>query len=763
MSLAPYSAFLERKLLTASDDGIEVQEDSPHLFPFQRAVVEWAARKGKAAVFLQTGLGKSRIQLRWAHHIPGPVLIFAPLAVTHQTVREAGRIDLDGVTYCRRQEDVCSKITVANYEMLEAFDPGYFAGVAIDESAILKSFTGKTKRALVERFIQTPYRLALTATPAPNDHMELGNHAQFLGVMESNEMLARWFINDSMQAGRYRLKQHGAADFWRWLASWGVCATLPSDLGDFDDEGFVLPPLVTQFHSVSDPDRAHERGKLFLGDGSVSATEMWRDKAETAPARCARAAELVATKPAVPWIIWCETNDEADRLKRLILDSIEVRGSESVDAKEAKLELFATGQARILVTKPSIAGHGLNFQHCADVVFCGLTYSFERFYQATRRTWRYGQTRPVTAHLVSAESDMGIIEALDRKRDDHEQMQREMVRATARYGLGVSLSRRQLMAVEQDTWTDENWTLHLGDCVEQLRRMPDESIDLAVYSPPFSTLYIYSDSIADMGNSANHAEFFEHLAWMVREQLRVTRPGRLTCVHCKDLPLYMNRDGAAGLYDFPGALVRCYEEAGWTFHSRVTIWKDPVTEMQRTKNHGLLHRNFTDRSEVVRQGMADYVLVFRAWKGEIPDKQIQRKVKASDGYIGEQGPAHWKDDRDYSIQVWQRYASPVWFDIQQPRILPYTGARSPEDEKHICALQLDVIDRCIWLWSNPGEVVLDPFAGIGSTGYCAIKLGRRFVGIELKRSYAETATRHLERACIEMRQGSLLDMLDSPD
>lgn len=751
-----YTAFLERKLVTASDEGIEVSEQSPHLFPFQRAVVEWACRKGRAAVFLQTGLGKTRIQLQWAFHLPGPVLILAPLGVTHQTVREARRIGLDA-SYRRRQEDVTDQITVANYEMLDAFDPSYFAGVALDESSILKSFTGKTKRALLESFSQTPYRLALTATPAPNDHMELGNHAAFLGVMESNEMLARWFINDTMRAGAYRLKQHGAQDFWRWLASWAVCATVPSDLGDYSDEGYILPPLTTEFHPVTDLDRAHERGKLFLGDGSVSATEMWKDKSETAAARCERGAELVATKPDVPWIVWCETNDEADRLRKLIPDCVEVRGAESVEQKEAKLDAFATGAERVLVTKPSIAGHGLNFQHCAEVVFIGLTYSFERVYQAIRRTHRFGQTKPVTVHLVSAESDVGIIEALGRKQRDHEEMQHEMVAATARYGLGAAHSRRNLKSVEEEVFEGEDWTIKLGDNVAWLRRQPDNSIDESVFSPPFSNLYIYSDSVADMGNSADHDEFFAHMAYMIRELHRVTKPGRLACVHCKDLPLYRNRDGDFGLYDFPGDLVRCFEDAGWTFHSRITIWKDPVTEMQRTKNHGLLHKNFTERGEVCRQGMADYVLVFgaRRGKGEVPDKQIRRALTNGDGYIGTERPERAQSDRDWSIQTWQRYASPVWFDVHQPRVLPYVNARSPEDEKHICPLQLDVIDRCIELWSQPGELVLDPFSGIGSTGYCALKMHRRYLGLELKRGYVETAARHMQAAIDERRQAQL--------
>jgi DNA modification methylase len=303
----------------------------------------------------------------------------------------------------------------------------------------------------------------------------------------------------------------------------------------------------------------------------------------------------------------------------------------------------------------------------------------------------------------------------------------------------------------------ETFALYNGDCVEVIKGIPDGSVDFSVYSPPFSNLYIYSDSVADMGNSASDDEFMEHYLFLIHEKYRVTRAGRLTAVHCKDLPMYHNRDGAAGLKDFPGMIIRAHENAGWVYHSRVTIWKDPVIEMQRTKNHGLLHKNFTSRAEVCRQGMADYLIVFRKWDGvngtesPVPVKQNR---KAGD-YVGERPPEYFEDQRDYSIQVWQRYASPVWFDINQTRVLNYQMAKEDQDEKHICPLQLDVIERAIDLWTNPGEVVLSPFAGIGSEGYCAIKRGRKFIGIELKESYFDWASKNLKQAEDESRQVDL--------
>lgn len=295
--------------------------------------------------------------------------------------------------------------------------------------------------------------------------------------------------------------------------------------------------------------------------------------------------------------------------------------------------------------------------------------------------------------------------------------------------------RGDVMRMEQGA----DWTLYHGDCVRVVGQLPDDSIGLSVFSPPFSNLYIYSDYVEDMGNCANHDEFFSQFEYLIEQLLRVTIPGRVCAVHCKDLPLYKGRDGSAGLFDFPGRCVESFTKMGWTFHSRVTIWKDPVIEMQRTKNHGLLYKQLRKDSCASRMGMADFVLAFRKWSGT--EGEFPMPVE------------HTRESFD--LDQWQKWASPVWMDIRQTNVLQYRDAKDDEDERHICPLQLDVIERCLVLWSNPGDLVLSPFAGIGSEGYQALKLRRRFVGAELKDSYFEVACRNLQAATQERNQGEL--------
>jgi hypothetical protein len=427
-----YQTFLAKRTAQAPAAGFEVAPGDlhPSLFPFQRDAVRLALARGRAALFEDTGLGKSRQILEWmrlvARHTGGRCLLIVPLAVAHQFVRdEAPAIGVEFV-YARSQAEADAtgcRLVVTNYDRAEAFDPATFAGVALDEADIIANFVGATNRRLTAMFKATPYKLVATATPAPNDLIELGRCSEFLGVMESGEMLTRYFIRDSQSAATLRLRRWAAAGpFWDWLISWAVCIGLPSDLGDYSDEGYILPPLTVEQHMVDvDYSTAQASGQLFPGTRQ-SATQLWATKRTTLTERCGLSANLVAQKPADPWVVWCSTDEESRLLCKLIPDAVEVKGSHTPEQKEERLRAFSAGDARVIVTKPKIAGMGLNWQHCADMVYCSPTFSFKYFYQGLRRIYRFRQLRPVTCHVVIAETEESVIAAVDRKQQQHREL-----------------------------------------------------------------------------------------------------------------------------------------------------------------------------------------------------------------------------------------------------------------------------------------------------------------------------------------------------
>lgn len=426
-----YNEFLARKAPRAQTVGIEPGPMPGHVFDFQAHCIEFELRQGRAGCFRDTGLGKTIDELEFSRQAERatnkPSLIFTPLAVTKQIEREGHRFSYD-CRVIRDQSQVRSGINIINYDRLDKIDPSAFGSVVLDEGSILKSFTGATTRALIQAFSGTRFKLSATATPAPNDHMELGQQCEFLGIMASNEMLARWFISDQTEMGRYRLKRYGEGSFWDWMASWARMAGSPDDLG-FDGSRFVLPPLHVTRHRTHGEVNPPKDG-LFAAD--VSATNMFNLKRQTTEARADAVAELVLENKN-QWVIWCDTNFEADAIRaRLGGDCVEVRGSQTIEEKEEKIDAFALGHARNIVTKSSITGYGCNWQHCHNTVFVGRTFSYEDWYQAIRRMWRFGQKETVEAHLIVAEGEDQIGRVIDRKAEDHAAMKRSMADAMRR-------------------------------------------------------------------------------------------------------------------------------------------------------------------------------------------------------------------------------------------------------------------------------------------------------------------------------------------
>lgn len=718
-----YAAFLGTKRRAVDAAGLDVLPPiNDALFPFQRDIAAWALRMGRCAIFAECGLGKTLMQLEWAAHVPPDVLLLTPLAVSHQTEKEAARFGYDAAVSGDGTKR--GKITITNYQKLEKFDLSQFGAVVLDESSILKAFDGKTRTTLIESFAATPYRLCCTATPAPNDHMELGNHSEFLGVMSRAEMLATFFVHDGGDTSQWRLKGHAVADFWRWVAGWAAMIRKPSDLG-YPDDGFALPPLHIHEHLIETGQR--ESGLLFV-DAAKGLEAQRKARRATLAARVEKAAELAAGDD--PCMVWCELNDEGDALARSIDGAVQVAGADSDDDKASKLDAFTDGAARVMVSKPKIAGFGMNWQHCASTVFVGVSNSYEQFYQAVRRFWRFGQTKPVHVHCVTTDLEVGVLENIKAKQAAADAMAEEMVKHMKEtMKQNIYGQPRQEDKYERDADEGKGWTLYRGDSCEVVREMPDNSVHYSIFSPPFASLYTYSNSPRDMGNCRDHAEFYGHFKFLVDELLRVTMPGRLLSFHCMNLPTSKERDGVIGITDFRGILIKLFTDAGWIYHSEVCIWKDPVTAMQRTKALGLLHKQIKKDSCMSRQGIADYLVTMRK-PGDNPERVTHT-------------------NETFPVEVWQRYASPVWTDINPSDTLQYRSARESEDERHICPLQLQVIRRAVHLWTNPGDVVLSPFAGIGSEGYVAIEEGRKFVGIELKASYFGQARKNLMAAEIK--------------
>lgn len=428
--LAEYRSFIASRSVAVGNGGFAARPINDHAKKHQRAVVDYALTKGKSAAFLDTGLGKSFIELEFARQCAEetgkPSLILTPLAVAGQMVREGQKFGIDA-RQIREQHEVGAGVMVANYERLAKLDPEYFGAVVLDESSILKSYAGKTRATIQAAFADTQYKLAATATPSPNDHTELGNHAEFLGVMRQQEMLSKWFINDTSTASQeWRLKGHAQEDFWRWVASWARCATLPSDLGG-DDAGYILPEIDRHIHEVTADRQADVAQGMLFRIPELSATSFHQEKRLTLTERCERAAELATHDD--PVTVWCETNEESDLLAKIVPGAVEVHGSLDADEKERRLLGFAAGDHRAIVTKPKLAGFGVNWQHCAHAVFASISFSYEQHYQAVRRSHRFGQSQIVRNDVVISDTEAAIWNVINEKSAKHDEMKRRMADA----------------------------------------------------------------------------------------------------------------------------------------------------------------------------------------------------------------------------------------------------------------------------------------------------------------------------------------------
>ncbi|MBW2005793.1 MAG: hypothetical protein JRI72_14565 [Deltaproteobacteria bacterium] len=648
------------------------------------------------------------------------------------------KINID-VNYIRNHDQVNSLISITNYEMIDIFDFSKFRAVVLDESSILKAIGGKTKKKLTALCQNVQYKLSCTATPAPNDYIELGNQVEWLGICRASEMLAMFFINANKEltfsdgnkiyrkkgsnkgGTEWRVKHHAEQAFFQWLSSWAIALIKPSDLG-YDDDGFILPPLNLYPHFVTVDYKSEEQ--LFFSHirGLKDAANI---RKQTIINRLGKLQEIIKGSKE-QWIIWTGLSKESQIVSSAIEGSVEVKGDHPAEYKAKMFEDFQDGKYNILVTKPKIGGFGMNFQNAHNMVFFGLNYSWESYYQCIRRQWRYMQERPVNVYIIISDVEMSIYKEIKRKDALAKRLRQELIKQVKDYEKGeIRLKKQSIPEYQENKIYGHNWTAYNGDCVDVLKKLNEKSVDLSVYSPPFADLYTYTDTQRDLGNSKNWDEFIAHYVFVIRQVLRVTKPGRLSCVHVSDIPAMAQKDGYIGVRDFPGAVIKAHKKEGWTFYGRCFIQKNPQAQAIRTHSKALLFVQMRKDSADSRPALVDQILLFK---------------KPGENLI----PVMPVKNNELDNETWIEWANGIWTGISETNTLQYSKARGVDDEKHICPLQLETIERCIKLYSNPGETVLSPFAGIGSEGYQAIKFNRKTILIELKKEYFNVLQRNIK-------------------
>lgn len=816
------SADLELIGINRTTQGITA-DLADHLFDYQAWITARALDRERFAVFADTGLGKTAMQLEWSRQVAlrtgGRVVIMAPKSVCSQTVAEYHRFYGSGdevpIYLLTKRVDLDAwldngpdrSIGVTNYEKFDrstvsddndteragggvtnlkyqAGDVWPVTGVVLDESSMLKAF-GKRKFAVMRAFDGIRYKLACSATPAPNQRTEFGQHALFLGLVRSTtEYLTAYFVN---RDGDWEFKPHSFDAWVANLASWAVFVRNPADWG-FDDHLADLPDMSEQFPRVALTDaqmtaaRRYERGEqpsLFgaTPGGITSRTKMMQiahgfvlDSGKVANRFDTNKPDTVRSIACEdhgdePVIIWVTFDEEGDQLERLIPGSVHLSGRTKQTDRDRIIEQFRADHpdaARVLILKPAMFGFGVNLQSCAVQIFSTITDSFERYYQCIRRSYRFGQTRPVRIYVPLTELDDAIATNTLNKQatymDDAYTLEQAVVRKLRPRDTSEAPTLDTTPAVELDRTESDRYTLILGDSIAHLPTLEPESIDLAVFSPPFAALYAYSKALGDMGNVRADTEFRLQWRWFAEALLPAMAPGRVVAIHCKEIIRFANTHGYRHCYDFPSDLRDGMVDAGFRYQRRITIWKNPQLEATRNKETSLLHVTALRDAANSFPQTGEYVMVFTA-PGDNQRPVTHRRDDWTFEHHTEVMNTIWPEPpkpAEGEIDLWRDMARAdsdpaVWTGIRETDVLTASTAKDHPDEKHVCPLQLSLIDRCVELWTNPDELVLSPFAGIGSEGWSALGLGRRFYGVELKDSYYNTMVKNLKRREAEVQ------------
>lgn len=828
-----YKEFLQTKVEIAKDSGFEIDpsEVNSALKPHQRDAVVWAVRGGKRALFESFGLGKTIQELEFCRlvlkHKGGKALIVMPLGVKQEFVHDAVEIlKIDKPTYIRNMAEAkqAEGILITNYERVRDGDivPEYFTATSLDEASVLRSFGSKTYQTFLEKFKRVPYKLVATATPSPNRYKELIHYAGYLDVMDTGQALTRFFQRDSTKANNLTLYPSMEDEFWLWVSSWALFITKPSDLNpDYSDDGYVLPPLDVRFHELEavDKNTADKDGQIKLyADAAESLKDAARVKRDSIDERVNKLKEIVDSDPEAHFILWHDLENERHAIKKALPETVDIYGSMDLDEREKRLIDFSEGRTRLFATKKSISGSGCNFQkHCHRAIFMGIDYEFNDFIQAVHRIYRFLQTEQVIIDIIYMENERAIKDTLMDKWKQHDHMVAKMVAIVKKYGLNTDSKFKRLerkMGVETVKVEGEYYTAVNDDCVEELKRMPDNSIGLIHTSIPFSNHYEYSANYNDFGHNQNTERFFEQMDYLTPELLRVLKPGRVAAIHVKDRVLFGNTTGTGmpTIEPFHAQCIDHYMKHGFQYFGMITVITDVVRENNQTYRLGWTEQ-CKDGSKM-GVGCPEYILLFRKLPTDRSTAYADEPVtKSKDEYTRAQwqidAHGYWRSSGDRlltkdelksfsvdklqtayrkfsreSVYSYEEHvklaeeldkqnklpatfmvvapgswnADEVWDDINRMRTLNTEQSRR-RLKMHVCPLQLDIVERIINRYSNEGDTVLDPFGGLMTVPMTAVKMGRRGYGIELNADYFRDGVGYLKAAEDEIMTPTLFDLI----
>lgn len=831
-ALPSYRDFLKAKVRMAPSTGFDVALDDIHpmLKPHQRAVVQWAVRGGRRAIFKAFGLGKSMVQLEIVRltleRAGGMGLIICPLGVRQEFKRDAAKLGIE-TRFIRSADEIDPNfkgIYLTNYESVRdgKLDPNLFTVVSLDEASVLRSYGSKTYQTFLTIFDQVRYRFVATATPSPNRYKELIHYAGFLGVMDTGQALTRFFQRDSTKANNLTLYPHKEKEFWLWLNSWAVMLQRPSDLG-FDDTGYDLPEMTVHYHEVLTDlgnGGVDRDGQIrLMRDSATGIVDAAREKRDTLDARVAKMVEILDASPEDHFILWHHLEDERRAIAKAVPGVVSVYGTQDLDEREQAIIDFSDGKFRLLSTKPEIAGSGCNFQrHCHKAIFLGIGYEFNDFIQAVHRIQRFLQAHPVEIHIIYAESEREILRALQAKWSQHNSMVENMTQIIREHGLStltMSDILTRSIGVERVEASGHNWLVANNDCVEEARLIEANSVDLIVTSIPFSNHFEYTPSYNDFGHTDDDAHFFAQMDHLTPELLRILAPGRIACIHVKDRILFgsVTGYGTPTVNPFHAKTLFHYQEHGFAYMGMVQVQTDVVRENNQT--YRLSYSEMLKDGTKMGVGSPEYVLIFR----KLPTDRTKayadsRVVKTPAEYsLAEwQIDAHsfWRSSGDRLLspdelaalkpdilvklfpqqtlqQIYDFKAhvatgnamgnklskefmslapgsarGDLWHDINRMNTLNLQQAQKKR-EKHVCPLQIDIVERLINRYSNKGDLVFDPFGGLFTVPYCALGMGRRGRASELNSDYFADGVRYLAGQERAVGMPTLFDLMAIED